>query len=145
MFFQWSSTKHTFFCCNFLIWLVTKATKKQNLQKNIKKSTPQKLFGGYRWNFAELFLTIASTKILFFIILRQKNWRGIMLFPQNCLSGCLSVPLSALHFRTLTWIVIRAATIHSPHDTIRITILVSRYDTYRHDTIRIAIHFSDLR
>ena len=30
----------------------------------------------------------------------------------------------------------RAATIHSPHDTIRIAILASRYDTY-HDTLLI--------
>ena len=32
-------------CCNLLIWLVTMATKRQNLRKNIEKLTPQKLFG----------------------------------------------------------------------------------------------------
>ena len=33
----------------------------------------------------------------------------------------------------------RAATIHSPHDTIRIEILASRYDTYRDTRFRLEI------
>ena len=33
----------------------------------------------------------------------------------------------------------RAATIHSPHDTIRIAILASRYDTYRNTLFRLEI------
>ena len=33
----------------------------------------------------------------------------------------------------------RAATIHSPHDTIRIAILTSRYDTYRDTLFRLEI------
>ena len=53
------------FYCKLLIWLVAMATRRQNLRKDIKKTTPQKLFVGLSWNFAELFLTIASTKILF--------------------------------------------------------------------------------
>ena len=36
------------FCCNLLIWLVTMATKSQDLRKNIQKSTPQKLFWGIK-------------------------------------------------------------------------------------------------
>ena len=36
--------------------------QKTEFVKNIKKSTPQKLYGG---NFAEMFIALASTKILF--------------------------------------------------------------------------------
>ena len=33
----------------------------------------------------------------------------------------------------------RSATIHSPHDTMRIAILASRYDTYRDTLFRLEI------
>ena len=39
----------------------------------------------------------------------------------------------------------RAATIHSPHDTIRIVILASRYDTYRDTLFRLEIISNRLR
>ena len=45
---KWSLSgplQNILFCCNLLIWLVTMATKRQNLRKNSKKSTLQKLFG----------------------------------------------------------------------------------------------------
>ena len=38
-----------------------------------------------------------------------------------------------------TMVFCRAATIHSPHDTIRIAILASRYDTYRDTLFRLEI------
>ena len=39
----------------------------------------------------------------------------------------------------------RAAMIHSPHDTIRIAILASRYDTYRNTLFRLEIISNRLR
>ena len=41
-------------------------------------------------------------------------------------------PLPALPVATLgDWVTVRGVTIRYPHDTIRIAILESRYDTYR--------------
>ena len=54
------------FCPNRWIWLVAMATETLNLRKNIEKS-PQKPSGGWSWNFVEMFITLASTKFLFFI------------------------------------------------------------------------------
>ena len=58
------------FHCNLLTWLVTMATKRQNLRKNIKNQ----LFRSCLGNKAELFLTIATIKILFFIAVAQALW-----------------------------------------------------------------------
>ena len=54
------------FCPNLSIWLVGKAIQRINLHIILKKSTPQKLYGGWSWNFAEMFIALVSTKIFFF-------------------------------------------------------------------------------
>ena len=59
-------------------------TKSQSFRKkkNIKKSTPQKLFGGKSLHFAELFVAIASTKILFLLpLLKHFGCFGNLKFP----------------------------------------------------------------
>ena len=50
------------------IWLVAMATQGINSQKHIQKSSPQQPLGGWSWNFAELFITLASTKYVFIAI-----------------------------------------------------------------------------
>ena len=61
------------FCCNLVIWLVIR----KDLRKNITKSTPQKLChvcGEQNWNFAELFLTLASIKKHCFLLPLLKHF-----------------------------------------------------------------------
>ena len=65
------------FFCNLLIWLVTVVTKRQNLRKDIKKSTPQKLFGGLEK--LKLCRIVSSNSlykniVVFFIAVAQSLW-----------------------------------------------------------------------
>ena len=55
------------FCPNRWIWLVAMVTGRLNLQKNIQKSSPQKPLGGWSWNSVEMFITLASTRNMFFV------------------------------------------------------------------------------
>ena len=48
-------------------------------------------------------------------------------------------PLNLIFFTIFDLVNCRAATIHSPHDTIRIAILASWYDTYRDTLFRLEI------
>ena len=59
------------FCPNLWIWLVAMATKKLNLKNNIKKSSTctLKAFGDKAETFAEMFITLASTKMVFLLSL----------------------------------------------------------------------------
>ena len=53
-----------------------------HLQKNIEKSSSQKPQGGCSWKFTEMFITFASTKIMFFIaIARVFCGYGNLKFP----------------------------------------------------------------
>ena len=103
------------FCCNLLIWLVTMATKRQNLWKIIKKSTPQKLFGNSSWNFAELFLILASRKKLFFIAVTYALWLLWQLkFPvtYNGKMRFIAIPLQIFwqkFYRNVCWVVLHQA------------------------------------
>ena len=61
------------FCCNLLIWLVTMATKRQNLRKNIKNQ----LLGsclGIKLKLCQIVSYNASTKTLYFIAVAQALW-----------------------------------------------------------------------
>ena len=68
MFLEWSSTKHTIFCCNLLIWLVTMAFKRQKLRKNIQKSTSQKLLGDKAETFQNCLYYILNKAIQEFLV-----------------------------------------------------------------------------
>ena len=73
------------FCPNRWIWLVAMATKMLNLWTNIKKSSPQKPLGGWSWNFADMFITLAFTTIMFFY----------------CHCSCAFVPMATYSFHRL--------------------------------------------
>ena len=68
----------------WFIWILSKSLNligcngniKGTFSKKIKQSTPPKLFGGWSWNIAELFLTIASTKLLFFIAVAKASTKA---------------------------------------------------------------------
>ena len=55
------------FCPNLWTWLVATATESLNLRKNIQKSSLSEVIRGQSWNFAEMFITLASTKMAFLL------------------------------------------------------------------------------
>ena len=59
---------------NLSIWLVVMAIKRLNLRKILKNSSPQRLYGGWSWNCAKMFVALASTKLLFFIAVAYAFW-----------------------------------------------------------------------
>ena len=57
----------------------------------------------------------------------------------------LHIPWRELTLKMLKALNTRAATIHSPHDTIHIAILASRYDTYRDTLFRLEMISNHMR
>ena len=89
-----SSPLPNIFCPNRWILLVAMATERINSQKIKKKSSPQKSKGGWSWNFAEMFITLASTKIVFLLPLLicfhfYGNWKFPLTYNEKSESRSL--------------------------------------------------------
>ena len=79
MFLEWSSTKHIFFVITSLIWLVTMATNRQNLWKNIQK--PNSF--GMKLKLCSIVSNISLYKIIVFYLLLLMHFGcyGNLKFP----------------------------------------------------------------
>ena len=88
------------FCPNLWIWSVALATERQNLRQNIQKSSPQKPEGGQNWNSAEMFVALASTKMMFLLpLLMHFHCDGNLKFPLTYNGKSENWPLFLCHCR----------------------------------------------